>query len=124
VAASATGLLSALDGRKIGEPTGKKGGFAMSRKPSVLLVAVVSAGALASNVAGAPAAGNRVPYRWKNCTIVNKRYPHGVGRYGAHDKTTGVPVRNFKHSNLLYATAMHYNKGLDRDKDKIACEKR
>jgi hypothetical protein len=95
----------------------------MSRKLTVLFVAVVSAGALVSGVASAPSARDRVPYRWKNCTIVNKRYPHGVGRYGAHDKTTGVPVRNFKHSNLLYATAMRWNKGLDRDKDKIACEK-
>jgi hypothetical protein len=95
----------------------------MTRKLSVLLVAVVLAGVLGSSVASAPVAGERVPYRWKNCTNVNKRYPHGVGRYGAHDKTTGVPVRNFKHSNLLYATAMRWNKGLDRDKDKIACEK-
>ena len=54
---------------------------------------------------------------------MNKRYPHGVGRYGAHDHTTGVPVTNFKHSTRLYKTAMHYNKGLDRDKDGIACEK-
>jgi Excalibur calcium-binding domain len=95
----------------------------MTRKLSVLLVAVVLAGVLVSRVASAPTASDRVPYRWKNCTIVNKRYPHGVGRYGAHDKTTGEPVRNFKHSNLLYATAMRWNKGLDRDKDKIACEK-
>jgi hypothetical protein len=54
---------------------------------------------------------------------VNARYPHGVGRFGAHDRTTGVPVRNFKHSNRLYRLAMHYNRGLDRDKDGIACEK-
>ena len=47
-----------------------------------------------------------------------------VGRFGAHDRTSGVPVRNVKHSNRLYATAMHYNRGLDRDGDKIACEKR
>jgi hypothetical protein len=36
---------------------------------------------------------------------------------------TGVPVRNFKHSTRLYRTAMRYNRGLDRDKDGIACEK-
>lgn len=65
----------------------------------------------------------RIPAKWKNCTAVNKRYPHGVGRNNAHDKTTGVPVTNFKHSTRLYKRAMHYNKGLDRDHDGIACEK-
>ena len=54
---------------------------------------------------------------------MNRNYPHGVGHYGAHDKTTGVPVTNFKHSTRLYRLAMHYNRGLDRDKDGIACEK-
>jgi hypothetical protein len=46
-----------------------------------------------------------------------------VGRFGARDKTTGVPVTNFRHSTRLYRTAMRFNKGLDRDKDGIACEK-
>jgi hypothetical protein len=32
-------------------------------------------------------------------------------------------VTNFKRSNTLYATAMRYNRGLDRDKDRVACEK-
>jgi Excalibur calcium-binding domain len=63
-----------------------------------------------------------VPAAWKNCTAVNKRYAHGVGRVGARDKTSGGPVRTFKHSNLLYSRAMSYNRGLDRDKDGIACE--
>jgi hypothetical protein len=83
----------------------------------------VAAAAIVVAVAPAPATG-AIPARWKNCKAVNAGYPHGVGRYGAHDKPTGIPVRNFKHSNRLYATAMHYNRGLDRDRDKIACEKR
>lgn len=41
---------------------------------------------------------------------------------GARDKTTGVRVTTFKRSNALYQTAMKSNKGLDRDKDGIACE--
>jgi hypothetical protein len=65
-----------------------------------------------------------IPAQWKNCTNVNKRYAHGVGRVGAHDSTTGVPVTNFKRSNALYATAVKFNKGLDRDKDRVACEKK
>jgi hypothetical protein len=54
---------------------------------------------------------------------VNKRYPHGVGKLGAHDKTTGTPVTTFKRSTRLYRIAISYNRGLDRDKDGIACEK-
>ena len=42
----------------------------------------------------------------------------------AKDKTSGTPVTTFKHSDSLYAQAMKANKGLDRDKDGIACEKR
>ena len=61
---------------------------------------------------------------WKNCTSVNKKYPHGVGRKTAHDHvSSGTPVTNFRHSNKLFKKAMAHNKGLDRDKDKIACEK-
>jgi hypothetical protein len=60
---------------------------------------------------------------WKNCTQVNKKYRHGVGRLGARDKTSGTPVTTFKRSNFLYKTAMRHNRGLDRDRDGIACEK-
>jgi Excalibur calcium-binding domain len=72
---------------------------------------------------GPGAARSAIPYKWKNCTIVNMRYPHGVGKRFAHDRTkSGDPVTNFKRSTLLYLTAMRYNRGLDRDKDGIACE--
>jgi Excalibur calcium-binding domain len=71
----------------------------------------------------ASAARELVPHRWKNCTIVNQRYPHGLGKRFAHDKTTGIPVTNFYRSTRLYLVAMSYNRGLDRDKDGIACEK-
>jgi hypothetical protein len=63
------------------------------------------------------------PPLYKNCTNLNKRYPHGVGRLGARDKTSGTPVTTFKRSTLIYRRAMSYNRGLDRDKDGIACEK-
>jgi hypothetical protein len=57
-----------------------------------------------------------------NCTALNKRYPHGVGKVGARDKTTGDRVTTFRRSNALYSTAMRWNRTLDRDKDGIACE--
>ena len=68
-------------------------------------------------------ATSKMPYRWKNCTHVNQKYRHGVGKLHAHDRTSGVPVTNFFHSTRLYKRAMSYNRGLDRDKDGIACEK-
>jgi hypothetical protein len=58
-----------------------------------------------------------------NCTNLNKKWPHGVGRKGAHDKTTGAPVRNFYRSTKQYNLAVSHNGTLDRDGDKIACEK-
>jgi predicted PurR-regulated permease PerM len=78
----------------------------------VLVVALVSVGASSA----------LVPPLYKNCTNLNKRYPHGVGLLHAHDKTSGTPVTSFMHSTRLYRIAMSHNKGLDRDKDGIACE--
>jgi hypothetical protein len=46
-----------------------------------------------------------------------------VGGVRARDKTSGTRVTSFKRSNALYNTAMRNNKGLDRDKNGIACEK-
>jgi hypothetical protein len=57
---------------------------------------------------------------FKNCTAMHRVYPHGVGRLHAHDKTSGTPVTNFKHSNALYRA----NSKSDRDGDHIACEQR
>jgi hypothetical protein len=45
-------------------------------------------------------------------------YPHGVGKKGAHDKTSGTPVTTFFVSNALY----QLNSESDRDGDSIACE--
>jgi hypothetical protein len=64
------------------------------------------------------------PPWWKNCTQLLKRYPHGVGRLHAIDKTHGAPVTNFKRSNALYQLTVRHNPTLDRDKDGIACERR
>jgi hypothetical protein len=84
-------------------------------KPVILLVLLF---ALALGVAASATAGPALQYR--NCTALNKRYPHGVGRWGARDHTSGTPVTTFKRSNRLY----RQNRSLDRDKDGIACEKK
>jgi hypothetical protein len=65
-----------------------------------------------------------IPSLWRNCTRVHRRYPHGVGKPHAHDKTSGTAVTTFRRSTRLYNIAMRYNRGLDADKDGIACEAR
>jgi hypothetical protein len=81
-----------------------------------LLVAATTAALFLGTTAPSYAAAKT----YKNCTALNKAYPHGVGRNGARDKTSGTPVTNFKVSNSLYAA----NRGSDRDGDGVACEKR
>lgn len=88
----------------------------MSRVLAVVGAVAILVAGLASTASGSTDGSAR---KFKNCTALNKVYPHGVGRVGARDKTSGEPVRNFKRSNLLY----RQNKGSDRDKDGIACEK-
>ena len=66
---------------------------------------------------------------FKNCTAMNKVYPHGVGKRGAKDSTSGIPVRNFTRNKRIYRlfSTSATNGGirdLDRDNDGIACEKR
>jgi len=81
---------------------------------------LVLAGLLLTSSAAAAAA----PAPYTNCTAYNQKYPHGVGRADARDKTTGRPVTTFRHDTPEYNRAMAKNSGLDRDKDGIACEKR
>lgn len=57
--------------------------------------------------------------KFKNCTELNRSYPHGVGRPGAVDSTKSRKVTNFHVDQTLY----DFNASHDRDKDGIACEK-
>lgn len=61
---------------------------------------------------------------YKNCTELQKTYPHGIGKANAKDKTSGKPVTNFKKDTAGYNKAIRAKSDLDRDKDGIACEKR
>lgn len=96
----------------------------LRRKVALVLSGVLLSTLVAVPVTVIPAEAAAKPAWTKNCAALNKKYPHGVGRTNAKDKTSGKPVKNFKKSNSLYATAMKHNKGLDRDKDGIACEKK
>ena len=69
------------------------------------------------------------PKHYRNCAALQKVYPHGVGMPGADDSTSGDPVTTFYPSAKVYKM----NNGprnkktgeydLDRDNDRIACEK-
>jgi hypothetical protein len=58
-----------------------------------------------------------------NCTNLNKKWPHGVGTRRAVDKTSGTRVTTFYRNNHAYWAAERHNGTLDRDNDRIACEK-
>jgi hypothetical protein len=73
---------------------------------------LVGAAALASPAEAKPAK------HFQNCDAMHRVYPHGVGKPGAKDHTSGTPVTTFKRSIPLY----NANTASDRDKDGIACE--
>lgn len=92
------------------------------RVATVAMTASISvAGLSGATVATADAAATGI---YKNCTALHARYPHGVGRTTARDRTSGRPVTTFKHSTTLYNQAMRANSRLDADKDGVACEKK
>jgi Excalibur calcium-binding domain len=96
----------------------------MTRGVQGTLAVGALAGAMAALLLASPAGASvaratATAKEFRNCTALNRVYPHGVGRVGARDRTSGTPVRNFKRSNLLY----RQNSKSDRDKDGVACEK-
>jgi excalibur calcium-binding domain-containing protein len=104
------------------------GGAVSGTGPAILtaLHAVQVAGGMVSRVGHAlAAAGTRTqtPYpRFDTCDELHRRYPHGVGRSGAHDLVPGTsrPVASFVIDTAVYQAN---RKRLDRDHDGIACER-
>ena len=91
---------------------------------SIAAPAVIAAQSVGSPQQLTPAASTTVAVKAKkfaNCTALNKVYAHGVGKPDAVDHVSGhtKKVTNFYPSLSLYKA----NKGSDRDKDGIACEK-
>jgi len=84
----------------------------------------IALGLVASTVTLASPADAAATGIYKNCTALQKKWPHGVGTKTAVDKTSGVRVTSFYHNTNAYKLADQRNGGLDRDNDKIACEKR
>lgn len=73
----------------------------------------------------AGAASAATPATYKNCTALHQAYPHGIGLAKAvdHVASGGKPVTTFRRDDAGFRKAMSYNTGLDRDNDRIACEK-
>ncbi len=80
------------------------------------MLAAVTMAAVPLVVFAAPA---NAATEYRNCTALRADYPHGVGKAGAVDSTSGTPVTNFYVDDDLY----NANTKSDRDKDGIACEK-
>ena len=75
----------------------------------ILAVVVVLVWAPAGAPTNGPTAATRAPLLYKNRTNFNERYPHGVEKLTARDKTSGTPVTNFRRSTRIYNTAMRWN---------------
>jgi len=67
---------------------------------------------------GVSSPANAAPKKFKNCTALNKVHPGGVALPGAIN-AGGATKKEPTYDTALYKA----NKGSDRDKDGIACEK-
>lgn len=85
--------------------------------------ALIGAAVAATLLVGGPVSAHTTGIH-DNCTALNQKWPHGVGTRNAVDKTTGTRVTNFYHNTDAYWAAENHNGTLDRDNDRIACEKR
>jgi hypothetical protein len=84
--------------------TGKKSGYSTATKQSATTVKAVG-------------------LVYKNCALLNAKYPHGVVKAGVtRDKVKGVK-RAFKGTPYVSTAVYLLNKPRDGDSDGIACEK-
>jgi hypothetical protein len=86
-------------------------------KKKILLVATLF---LISNVQNSYAMPEK---KFKNCSALNKEYPGGVAEKATsvNKNKAGVPQES-KNTPKVSSKIYKENKGLDRDKDGIACE--
>ena len=61
--------------------------------------------------------------KFKNCTALNKEYPGGVAEKATSvNKNKAGALQESKNTPKVSSKIYKENKGLDRDKDGIACE--
>ena len=95
----------------------------MNRLTPAQLAVVLGLVAATTGVVTAPVEAHTTGIH-DNCTNLNKKWPHGVGVRSAVDKSSGTRVTTFYRSDDAYWAAERHNGTLDRDNDRIACEKR
>ena len=94
-----------------------------------LRTSVLATVAIGAVLTGLPSAEAATPKHFTSCAQLQRSYPHGVGKSGAKDKTSGKAVKNFKVDTALYKANDGPRNGstgeydLDRDNDGVACEK-
>jgi hypothetical protein len=95
----------------------------MSVTPRAALTLLALSGAV---VIGGTATPALAAVSTKNCTELHKTYTHGIGRSNARDHVAkgAKPVTTWRKDTKGYNAVIAKNKGLDGDKDGIACEKR
>ncbi|MGO3886638.1 MAG: excalibur calcium-binding domain-containing protein [Mycetocola sp.] len=124
--AAAALLISALALTLSAGPAQARPSAPVSTQASVVTVQAIAiktqVTAASVRAGGGPVQAKKKVTVYKNCTALNKKYPHGVGLKKAKDKVKGKtkPVTNFTRNDAVYKA----NKKSDRDKDGIACEKR
>lgn len=87
-------------------------------KASKILAAVLAA-SIAVVLTGSAANAAPKPAKFKNCTALNKAYPTGVAQSKA---AADVAVAGGSARPAVSAGTYALNKGMDRDKDLVACE--
>ena len=86
-------------------------------KKKILLVATLL---LISNVQNSYAMPEK---KFKNCSALNKEYPGGVAeKETSVNKNKAGVLQDSKNTPKVSSKIYKENKGLDRDKDGIACE--
>ena len=98
------------------------------KRASAFAVAVLAFGSLSGIAQAAQPESVPTATKYKSCKAMNNgKYPHGVGKKGAKDKTSGTRVTDFTRNNKVYwlysGSAGSRIRDLDRDNDGIACEK-
>lgn len=86
----------------------------------VLLGVLGTSTPISSAIAASAATPKVVVPKFKNCAAMNKQYPGGVARVGAHDKRASGHA---SHKPYVNTVLYNVNRALDRDHDGISCEK-
>jgi hypothetical protein len=87
-------------------------------KKSIILISILLTTIFIQNAQAMP------EKKFKNCTALNKEYPGGIAEKATSvNKNKAGVLQDSKKAPKVSSKIYKENKGLDRDKDGIACEK-